>query len=147
MKFWKITIYFNHLAFFLWLMVLTANNSTSISPSSFLNFLPLASLTPFIHCFFPQEGTLEAPVQPEDHSGGPCVHQQPKRVVTLWWAAASAQRHEQHLKQWPEEWTGDDLTDRILYYHYFIAYSYCKITNILCRLMKHGELLRNFIKT
>lgn len=53
--------------------------------------------------FFFQEGTLEAAVQPEDHSGGPCVHQQPKRVVTLWWAAASAQRHEQHLKQWPEE--------------------------------------------
>lgn len=129
-----------------------ANNSTSLSPSSFLNFLPLAGLTLFLIPLFFQEGTLEAAVQPEDHSGGPCVHQQPKCVVTLWWAAASAQRHEQHLKQWPEEWTGEDLTDRILYYYYYyyfywIAFSHCKVTNILCRLMKHGELLhREFYK-
>lgn len=53
-----------------------------------------------------QEGALEAALQPEDYRGRSVVHKQPQRVVTLWRATASAQRHEWHSEPWAEERTG-----------------------------------------
>lgn len=46
---------------------------------------------------------MEATVQPEDHGGRSCVHQQSQRVVTLWWLATASQAHEQHPEPWAEE--------------------------------------------
>lgn len=81
----------------------TANTSTSLPPSSFLNFLAHpASLLPAA-LFSVQERALEATVQPEDHCGGSCVHQQPQRVVTLRRPAAAPQGHEQHPEPQTEE--------------------------------------------
>lgn len=89
----------------------TANTSTSLPPSSFLNFLPhAASLFPAA-LFSRQEGALEAPVQPEDHGGGSGVNQQPKRVVTLRRPAAAPQGHEQHPEPRTKEWAGQDSGD------------------------------------
>lgn len=50
-----------------------------------------------------QEGTLEASLQPEDHGGGPPIHKQPQRVVTLWRPSTPAQRHERHSEPRAEE--------------------------------------------
>ncbi len=81
----------------------TANTSTSLPPSSFLNFLPHPASLPPAALFSRQEGALEATVQPEDHSGGSRVHQQSQRVVTLRRPAAAPQGHEQHPEPRAEE--------------------------------------------
>lgn len=82
----------------------TANASTSSPPSSFLSSPPHpASPLHAAALFSFQAGALEAVVQPEDHSGGPCVHKQPQCVVTLWRTRAAAQGHEQHPQPWTKE--------------------------------------------
>lgn len=49
---------------------------------------------------------MEAAVQPEDHSGGSPVHQQPQRLVAVRRLAEAAQGHEQHPRPQTEERAG-----------------------------------------
>lgn len=52
---------------------------------------------------------MEAAVQPEDHSGGPRVHQQPQRLVAVRRPAEAAQGHEQHPRSQTEERAGQGM--------------------------------------
>lgn len=55
-----------------------------------------------------QARALEAALQPEDHGGGPAVHQQPQRVVSLRWPAAATQGLQQHSEPRPQAGAGEE---------------------------------------